>query len=211
MANKTEKTMSRREQKLARRAKKIRQQRIKTAAIIGAIVLVIGGFVALGFALDWWAYQPTATHHASIEVENYGSLHVALYGNDAPKTVEAFEELAEHGHFDGKSLSLLLGSNMIACNAGDEITIDGEFEENGVKNRVLHKKGTLSMLLPDATAPNSANGSFCILTDDMPELDGSRTAFGRVDSLDVLDKIVKDMEENGVIPKIKSVSLHHSH
>ncbi|MBR6680242.1 MAG: peptidylprolyl isomerase [Clostridia bacterium] len=203
--------MSKRERANARRAKKIRQQRLKAAAVIAVIVLVIGGFVALGFVLDWWAYQPKVTYHASIEVENYGSLHVSLYGKDAPETVDAFIELAEHGHYNGKSFGSLLDGNMIACDAGDEITIVGEFEDNGVKNRAPHKRGTLSMLLPDAEDPDSANGSFAILTKDMSELDESRAAFGRVtEGLDILDKMVEDME-NGKSPKITSISLHHAH
>lgn len=211
MAKKNDKPMSNRERKLARRAKKIRQQRLKTAAVIAAIALVIGGFIGLGFVLDWWAYQPTATYHASIEVENYGSLHVALYGNDAPETVETFLELAEHGHFDGKSLAMLLDENMIVCDAGEEVRIAGEFKDNGVKNRVSHKLGTLTMLLPDENDPDSANGSFGILVGDAPELDGNRAAFGCIDNTEILDNILKDMRDDGAIPKITSISSHHSH
>ena len=212
MAKKTDKPMSKREQKQARRIKKIRQQRLKTAAVLGIIALVIGGFIALGFALDWWDYKPTSTAHVSISVDGYeDALHVELYGNDAPETVEAFLELANHGHFNGKSLDMLLDGNMIGCDAGEEITIDGEFKDNGVKNRVLHKNGTLTMLLPDENDLNSANGSFGILLSETPELDGSRAAFGRVTSLDVLAQIVKDMKENGAAPKITGISSHDSH
>ena len=203
--------MSKRERANARRAKQKRIQRLKTAAVIVAIAIVIGGFVALGFTLGWWDYQPTVTYHAAIEVEGYGTLHVALYGDDAPETVNSFIELAEHGHYNGKTFDSLLEGNMIACTTGSDTKIVGEFEENGTKNRALHKRGTLSMLLPDADDPDSANGAFAILTEDMSELDGNRAVFGGLtDGLDVLDDIVKDIE-SGKSPKITSVSLHHAH
>lgn len=203
--------MSKRELANARRAKKIRQQRLKAAAVILVIALVIGGFVGLGFALGWWDYQPTATMHVAIELDNGESLHVELYGNDAPETVEAFVELVNHGHFNGSPLELLLDGKLLACDAGEEITIAGEFKNNGVKNRVPHKAGTLTMILADENDPDSANGSFGILLDEAPELDENRAAFGRIDNVEALNKLITNIDAGKELPSIKSISAHHSH
>ncbi len=42
----------------------------------------------------------TPTHTAVIEIENYGTLHVELYGKEAPITVANFVKLAESGFYD---------------------------------------------------------------------------------------------------------------
>lgn len=210
----TEKTTQAKiEKEKAKKAKRIK--RIVKEIVIYALIVIVaaGSFTGLGFAFGWWDYAPTSTYHATIEVEGYGTLHVELYGNDAPKSVEKFVSLANGKKYDGKSFSSLFGEVGIQCAAGDGAAIVGEFKDNGVENKTPFIKGTLAMTLPDANNPNSANGSFFILGENERGLKGSYAAFGKVteDSMEILDKICEDMEKNGAKPKITAVTVHASH
>ena len=83
-----------------------------------------------------------------------------------------------------------------------------------MENNVPFIKGTLAMTLPDAANPNSANGSFFILGENERGLKGSYAAFGRLtdeDSMELLDKIYKDMKNSGAAPKITAITVHASH
>jgi hypothetical protein len=81
---------------------------IKIVAIsVGSTLAASGLIIGILFACGAFDYIPERTYHASIEIENYGTLHVELYGNEAPKTVEHFVDLAKSGYFVGKSLHTL--------------------------------------------------------------------------------------------------------
>ncbi len=68
--------------------------------------------------------------------------------------------------------------------------IKGEFEQNGIKNDLLHTRGVLSMAR--AADPDSAGSQFFVMHKDAPHLDGAYAAFGKItEGLDVLDKIAE--------------------
>lgn len=210
----TEKTtQAKLEKERAKKAKRIKRIVKQAVAFALALVICVGGITGLGFAFGWWDYTPTPTYHASIEVEGYGALHVELYGNDAPNTVAQFKKLADSKHFNGKSFDSLFGEAGIQCSSGGATPITGEFKSNGVDNKITFTKGTLAMLLPTEGNPNSANGSFFILTENERSLKGEYAAFGRVteESMELLEKIAEDMKESGAKPKITSVSVHAAH
>ena len=176
------------------------------------------------------------THHASIEIEGYGTLHVELYGNEAPKTVENFVNLANKGFYNGLTFHRVMESFMIQGGCpegtglggntdadGKEINIKGEFSANGVKNNIKHIRGTISMAR-NGYDYNSASSQFFIVqetsSNNSVSLDGNYAAFGMVtDGMDIVDKIVKDMKDKGYTeavakddqPVIKSISIHASH
>ena len=84
--------------------------------IVAALVLGIWGIVTLINNADREAnpnmdFEPT--HHASIEIEGYGTLHVELYGNDAPITVNNFVKLANEGFYNGKTFHRVMEDFMI--------------------------------------------------------------------------------------------------
>lgn len=186
------------------------------AIVLAAIAVAVAVIVIVGNIPEKGANAIVATEHAAIVVEGYGTLHVELYGNEAPETVAAFKKLAESGKYNGLTFDKLLDGMLQTTAVNSTSTIKGEFSDNGVKNNVKHKKGVLSMVLPDGK--DSANGEFFIVTETLKELDGKSTAFGKITDMSILEKILNDLEpdENGEIPaedrpKITSISLHGHH
>ena len=205
------------------RAKK-RNRIIKIVSIALAIVIALAGcVVGLGFIFGWWGYHPVATDHAAIEIDGYGTVHIELYGNDAPTTVANFKKLASSGYYNGTSFHRIIKDFMAQGGDGRGTeTIKGEFSANGFDNKILHQRGILSM----ARAGNAVSGfdtgsdQFFIVHKTSPHLDGQYAAFGKVtDGMDIIDKICAEAnptDDNGSIaasarPIIKSISIHHAH
>ena len=199
-------------------------------AIVGVAVLLV---VSLGFAFGWWDDNPNknleVTHHASITIKDYGTVHVELYGKDAPETVENFVNLAESGFYNGLTFHRIMEGFMAqgGCpngnGTGDSgLDIKGEFAANGVDNPTKHVRGTISMARGDD--PNSGSCQFFIVhetsADNTKALDGNYAAFGMVtDGMDIIDAIcenAKPTDNNGTIraseqPVIESITIHASH
>ena len=131
-----------------------------------------------------------------IEMKDGGIMKGELYPDIAPKTVENFIDLAEHGFYDDLIFHRVIPGFMIqgGCPSGNGTggpgrNIPGEFTSNGFKNDLLHKRGVLSMAR--AMDPNSAGSQFFIMVEDAPHLDGQYAGFGKVtEGMDVADKIV---------------------
>ena len=185
------------------------------AAIVVTLILVGGRF-------GWWDKKPVATQHAAITVSGYGTLHVELYGDNAPETVAAFTKLVEAKKYNNIRFDKLKDGKLETTKIDATETFKGEFEDNGVENTVKFKKGTLVMALADG--PDSANGEFFIVTEDNKDLYGKYAAFGRIDeaSMPVLDAILEDLAREGMVdaegmikvlerPKITSVAIHEPH
>ena len=217
----TEKTEAAKAQKLRDEKKKKKLKILKYCLYTFAtLVLIAGIIIAIGFAFGLFEYTPEATYDASIEIEGYGSIHVELYGNDAPKTVQNFINRANSGYYDGKTFhtivdDLIYGGSV--CAESETLGIKGEFSENGVENKISHIRGTISMARGEGN--NTGYGQFFIVRKNSRELDGKYAAFGRVTSgMEIIDKIFKDVKllEDGTIDptttvKIKSVSTHEAH
>ena len=150
------------------------------------------------------------THIAEIDVENYGTITVALAGKEAPKTVENFVSLAESGFYNGLTFHRIIEGFMMQGGdpnadgtGGINKTIKGEFEENGVKNDIPHIRGVISMAR--SNDPDSASSQFFIMHKKGSHLNGSYAAFGKVTSgMEIVDKICTEAEptdSNGTIPK----------
>ncbi len=169
-----------------------------------------------------------ATHKAVIEIENYGTIELDLYGKVAPVTVLNFEQLANSGFYNGLTFHRIIDGFMMqgGCpnglgNGGSGKNITGEFSKNGVNNNISHVRGVISMARSghpnyDYYYYNSASSQFFIVHEDAPHLDGNYAAFGVVTSgMSVVDAVctsAKPTDENGSIAKenqpiIKSVSV----
>ena len=227
------------EAKLAREAEAKKQKTIfilKRVLIAVAAVLVLAGMI-VGFAamLGLFNYYPTATEHVSLTIGD-GSVHIEMYGNDAPATAEHFKSLASsstnsksyfvknrlgfHTYKDGV---LYFGSTATGVavkpenvEASDKTTygIKGEFSENGFENKITFNRGTIGIMHGDEN--DSGYGQFFIVLEDKAKLDGKYAAFARVlDDADlaIFDKIVKDavdgayIDDNGVIDVNKMVLI----
>jgi cyclophilin family peptidyl-prolyl cis-trans isomerase len=120
---------------------------------------------------------------------NRGAIHVELFEEDAPKTVENFSRLAADGFYDGVGFHRVIPDFMIqggdptgTGTGGPGYTFEDEFNQQKVV------RGALAM----ANAGPNTNGSqfFIVTAKACPWLDGKHTVFGRVtDGMDVVDAI----------------------
>ena len=162
-----------------------------------------------------------ATKHAQIEIKNYGTISLELYGEEAPTTVNNFVKLANEGFYNGLTFHRIISGFMIQGGdpngdgtGGSTENIKGEFSQNGVQNRILHTRGTISMAR--SSENDSASSQFFIMQQDATHLDGAYAAFGRVTSgLEIVDKICENTpvtDSNGTVtaenqPVITSVKI----
>lgn len=152
----------------------------KTSKILWIIALVILvvliGVVLFGYIqkLTYKAENPIAT----MEVENFGTVKMELYPDQAPQTVANFITLANRGFYDGLTFHRIVKEFMIQGgdpegkgtggakisnlrDLGDtevdkEYTIKGEFIANGVNNKIKMEEGTLAMARSDYSQYSSS-------------------------------------------------------
>ncbi len=153
--------------------------------------------------------QGVGTHHAEIEIQDYGTITVELDGDAAPITVQNFMDLANDGFYDGLTFHRIISGFMMQGGdpngngtGGSENTIKGEFSANGVENPLSHTRGAISMAR--AQDPDSASSQFFICHADSTFLDGQYACFGYVtDGMDVVDAVceaAQPTDDNGTIP-----------
>ncbi len=157
--------------------------------------------------------------YVEICFEDYGKCVVLLDATTAPVTVANFISLVESGFYDGLKMHRVIvdfmvqggdpngdgtGGNVDAD--GKKVEIFGEFDQNGHKNDISHKKGVISMAR--SNDPNSASSQFFICNADSQEaLDGKYAAFGYVvEGLDVIDEITAK-----VFPKTAYASYYNNY
>ncbi|MGQ0791090.1 MAG: peptidylprolyl isomerase [Nitrosopumilaceae archaeon] len=130
-----------------------------------------------------------------------GKLVIEFFPEDAPKTVENFENLANSGFYNRTIFHRVIQGFMIQ--GGDPLTKPGAYEtvsqwgtgDPGYKikaefNDIKHNRGIVSMAR--SSDPDSAGSQFFIVHKDSNFLDGQYTVFGRLitqESYDTLDKI----------------------
>ena len=162
-------------------------------------------------------------YYADIEIENYGTITVKLYGKQAPITVNNFVNLAKSGFYDGLTFHRIIEGFMMQGGdplgngtGGSNEKIFGEFSDNGYTGNTLsHTRGVISMAR-NGYSYNSASSQFFIVHEDSPHLDGKYAAFGEVISgMEIVDKVCKDAkptDSNGTIkksqqPKIVKITI----
>ncbi|WP_446817617.1 peptidylprolyl isomerase [Dysosmobacter sp.] len=153
--------------------------------------------------------QGVGTHHAEIEIQDYGTITVELDGDAAPITVQNFMDLANAGFYDGLTFHRIISGFMMQGGdpngngtGGSENTIKGEFSSNGVENTLSHTRGAISMAR--SQNPDSASSQFFICHADSTFLDGQYACFGYVtDGMDIVDAVceaAQPTDGNGTIP-----------
>ena len=161
------------------------------------------------------------THHAEINIKDYGVIKVELNGDVAPITVANFINLANSHFYDGLTFHRIIDGFMMQGGdplgngtGGSENTIKGEFSQNGVENNLSHTRGAISMAR--STDMDSASSQFFIVQSDSTYLDGQYACFGYVtDGMDIVDKICKNAvttDSNGSVsaenqPVINSITI----
>ena len=163
----------------------------------------------------------SGTHHAEIQVKDYGTITVELDADTAPITVTNFVNLAKDGFYDNLTFHRIMDGFMIQGGdpngdgtGGADQTIKGEFSSNGEENEISHTRGTISMAR--AQDPDSASSQFFIVQEDSDYLDGNYAAFGHVTSgMEIVDQICKDVpveDDNGTVkaenqPVIEKITI----
>ena len=215
--NEQTKALSKKELREQQRKKK---RQMKTVRNVLSVFIALGILIGILFATGVFDYKPQPTYHVSLTIKNYGSLHIELYGDDAPETVEHFLSLVNSDYYNGKSIFKLFDDLVYM---GDENVsqaqpgIKGEFSDNGFDNKVSHKRGVLSMARGEDA--DSAYGQFFIVRKEDRKLDGKYAAFGKITSgMEIIDEIYKNIQTdaNGMIPEnlqpiITDISGHASH
>ena len=171
-----------------------------------ALMLTACGLSGCGKNEDPFAGIPNPI--ATIELSDGTSMRLELFVQDAPNTVANFVELANAGFYDGNRFFRIVPGVLVQ--SGDprndgtgraEHVIQGEFEDNGIENKVSHTRGTISM--SRQTEYDTASSQFFIMQGSYPEYNGRYAAFGRImdqESLDVLDNIASTSVDGNYVP-----------
>jgi cyclophilin family peptidyl-prolyl cis-trans isomerase len=133
--------------------------------------------------------------HAAIETDK-GALEIEFFPADAPRAVENFRLLAEHGYYDGLTFHRIVKGFMIqggdpsGDGTGGESAWGGTFADEINANSPLYQDGYRRGIVAMANAGPNTNGSqFFIMHADYP-LPPNYVIFARVTSgLDVLDAL----------------------
>ena len=197
--------------------KEISMKKLLTVCVAAVLLLSLAacGKTDTDTIADSKADKPAAgtagvgTHHAEIEIQDYGTITVELDGDAAPMTVQNFMDLANDGFYDGLTFHRIIAGFMMQGGdpngngtGGSENTIKGEFSSNGVENTLSHTRGAISMAR--SQNPDSASSQFFICHADSTFLDGQYACFGYVtDGMDVVDAVceaAQPTDGNGTIP-----------
>lgn len=136
-----------------------------------------------------------ATDYVKIDMNNSGSMIIHLNNKETPITIENFKKLVSEGFYNGLIFHRVIKDFMIQGGdptgtgmGGSDSNIKGEFQSNGVKNTLSHKRGVISMAR--SSMPDSASSQFFIVHNDSEFLDGNYASFGNlISGEDTLDKI----------------------
>lgn len=177
---------------------------MKKYIIIGIIVIV------LIVGLLWPDGNLKGKINIEMSIKDYGKIKLELDADNTPITVTNFVKLINEKFYDGLTIHRVIDGFMIQGGdpnkngtGGSSEKIKGEFSSNGVNNKILHKRGVISMARSNDV--NSASSQFFIMHKDNETLDGKYAAFGHVTSgIEVVDKIVESVsglgDDNGLIP-----------
>ncbi|EFY90270.1 Peptidyl-prolyl cis-trans isomerase cyp15 [Metarhizium acridum] len=136
--------------------------------------------------------KATATGSAAVLHTNYGDIHIRLFPEAAPKTVENFVTHANNGYYNNTIFHrvikkfMIQGGDPLGDGTGGESIWGKEFEDEF--SSLKHDKPfTVSMA---NAGPNTNGSQFFITTEKTPWLDGKHTIFGRAtQGFDVIQNI----------------------
>ncbi|MDX1977584.1 MAG: peptidylprolyl isomerase [Pseudanabaenaceae cyanobacterium bins.68] len=116
-----------------------------------------------------------------------GTIHLELFDQDAPNTVQNFVELCQKGFYDGLNFHRVISNFMIqgGCPLGTGTGGPG-YKINCEINSNKHEAGSLSMA---HAGKNTGGSQFFICHAAQPHLDGVHTVFGKTPDMDVVNAI----------------------
>ncbi len=134
--------------------------------------------------------------YSAVIVTSKGVIECALFPKEAPLGVTNFIQLARGGFYNNLTFHRVVPDFVVqggdpdgTGHGGPGYTVEAEIGS-------LHKKGALAWArLPDQVNPKkkSSGSQFYIVLEDLPNLDGDYSVFGKVASgMDIVEKIKKD-------------------
>jgi cyclophilin family peptidyl-prolyl cis-trans isomerase len=131
---------------------------------------------------------------------NMGEIEIALFSDEAPKTVENFVELSKKNYFNGVIFHRVIDGFMIqggdptGTGRGGESAWGGKFQDEFSPKLTFDKEGIIAM----ANAGPGTNGSqFFITLAPTVWLNNHHTIFGKViNGIDVVQAIGKTQTKN---------------
>lgn len=194
-------------------------KKVKNILWVIALLVIIVLIGIVGFNFYKKATMEVKNPIVTMEVENFGTIKMELYPEQAPETVANFITLANRGFYNGLTFHRVVkdfmiqggdkegtgqGSATLAYLKDDgdsntDYSIKGEFVANGVNNTLKFDEGIIGMARNDYTqyssslkeeSYNSGSSQFFIMTKANTSLNGYYTAFGKVtEGMDVVHKI----------------------
>ena len=160
--------------------------------------------------------------HATIATDK-GPIQIEFFSSAAPKAVENFRLLAEHGYYDNLTFHrvvkgfMIQGGDPTGNGSGGQSAWGPPFEDEIDRNSALYQGGYRRGFVAMANAGPNTNGSqFFILQDDYP-LPPNYVIFARVtEGLDAVDAIANapvtvgeggEMSKPVTPPIIKTVTV----
>ncbi len=152
-------------------------KKIGTIITVLILLLVIVGLCFVGYGYYKKATMEVKNPIVTMEVENFGTVKMELYPEQAPDTVANFVTLINRGFYNDLTFHRILKDFMIqgGDKNGDgsgspklsdlrdlaegeedkEYAIKGEFIANGVENKIKFEEGVVAMARSDFTAYSS--------------------------------------------------------
>lgn len=165
--------------------------------LAGAVLLSISGCQSSSSGPVPAGAKSSGGKHAVIETDK-GAIEIEFLEAEAPKAVENFRLLAEHGYYNGLTFHRILRGFMIqggdpsGNGTGGESAWGGTFEDEINRESQVYKDGYRRGILAMANAGPNTNGSqFFIMHRDYP-LQPNYVIFARVTGgLDVVDALAE--------------------
>ena len=207
----------------------MKENKILTVIMIIAIIAVIVAIAFLGYGIYKKGTYKPQNPVATIEIENYGTIKVELYPNQAPNTVTNFIKLANNGFYDNLTFHRTIPDFMIQ--GGDKqgngtgtptlkdldenlssknYAIEGEFIANKYDNTLKLERGVIAMARSDYSSINkakegynSAGSQFFIVQKDQDSLNGMYAGIEVVDKIANVEVFYRDsdLKEGEEAPK----------
>ena len=192
---------------------------VKNILWVIALLAIIAGIGIIGFNFYKKSTMEVKNPIVTMEVENFATIKMELYPEQAPETVANFITLANRGFYNGLTFQRIVKDFMIQGgdkegtgqgsattkdlkddgDSNTDYSIKGEFVANGVNNTLKFDEGIIGMARNDYTqyssslkeeSYNSGSSQFFIMTKANTSLNGYYTAFGKViEGMDVVHKI----------------------
>jgi cyclophilin family peptidyl-prolyl cis-trans isomerase len=170
---------------------------IRSSAVVLTLALAAacGGEAPAGNPKVPAGAKSSGGRHATIQTDK-GAITLELLPDAAPKAVENFRLLAEHGYYDGLTFHrivkgfMLQGGDPNGDGTGGESAWGGTFPDEIQPNSALYQEGYRRGVVAMANrGPNTNSSQFFIMHDDYP-LPPQYVIFAKVVSgLDVVDAL----------------------